>query len=84
MGGDHTALRRWASRWRGRCHTDWNEMQALFSEGSRRTDAGRRAKTASLGVPLGIGMPQRIPKIVEVAEEQAAWTETEIECDSWK
>ena len=25
-GGDHNALRRWASRWRGRCHTDTVHM----------------------------------------------------------
>ena len=55
-GSDHGALRRWASRWRGRCHTLAGHMSTVALPHL----AGRDAAP-----PAGIGMPLKIPRVVE-------------------
>ena len=79
-GADHGSLRRWASRWRGRCHTDPQAMRSLFRRSNETTGAGgasgteKSSSSTSLSssltslqnvTPDGIGMPQRSPKVVE-------------------
>ena len=52
MGNDHNAFRRWASKWRGRCHTDPEEMEMYFaSRHVAKTSEAARGKLAGYTGP---------------------------------
>ena len=79
-GSDHGVLRRWASRWRGRCHTRADHMEELFRDGAGPRGAASTtasaddfvasqhtttAKPPPRAPPAAIGMPPRVPQVVE-------------------
>jgi hypothetical protein len=76
-GADHGALRRWASRWRGRCHTRADHMEELFRDVAREAGPGAASSDGLLASqhtsekhqprapPADIGMPPRTPRVVE-------------------
>ena len=76
-GHDHNAFRRWASQWRGRCHTSYRDMLSVVKElTSAATGPNHRKNRSSAeGRHRHIGLPPRQPRVVEVLGDWAPWRE---------